>query len=148
MYNKSFVTRLRLWPLLYISVLLLLFSFNLMYSIKLYKVWMWYFLWEMPISNARISYRSREWYKWHLRIPYWGSRRNHMLRPVSVEGVMHTGTKFATSAFQHDDHVTLNAQGHGHSFIDRIQHLTSHKVLGNCDDLGSSPWLSHHLSPH
>jgi hypothetical protein len=62
-----------------------------------------------------------------------------VLRPVSVEGVMDTGTKFATSAFQHDDHVTLNAQGHGHSFIDRIQHLTSQKVLGNCDDLGSSP---------
>jgi hypothetical protein len=60
------------------------------------------------------------------------------VRPVSVEGVMDTGTKFATSAFQHDDTVTLNAQGHGHSFIDRIQHLTSHKVLGNCDDLGSS----------
>jgi hypothetical protein len=54
--------------------------------------------------------------------------------PVSVEGVMDTGTKFATSAFQHDDPVTLNAQGHGHSFIDKI-----HKVLGNCDDLGSSP---------
>jgi hypothetical protein len=52
---------------------------------------------------------------------------------------MDTGTKFVTSAFQHDDPVTLNAQGHGHSFIDRIQHLTSHKVLGNCDDLGSSP---------
>ena len=61
------------------------------------------------------------------------------IRPVSVEGVMDTSTKFATSAFQHDNHVTLNAQGHGHSFIDRIQHLTSHKVLGNCDDLGSSP---------
>jgi hypothetical protein len=61
------------------------------------------------------------------------------VRPVSVEGVMDTGTKFATSAFQHDDPVTLNAQGHGHRFIDRIQHLTSHKVLGNCDDLGSSP---------
>jgi hypothetical protein len=56
-----------------------------------------------------------------------------------VEGVMDTGTKFATSAFQHDDPVTLNAQCHGHSFIDRIQHLTSHNVLGNCDDLGSSP---------
>jgi hypothetical protein len=58
---------------------------------------------------------------------------------LQVEGVMDTGTKFATSAFQHDDPVILNAQGHGHSFIDRIQHLTSHKVLGNCDDLGSSP---------
>jgi hypothetical protein len=56
-----------------------------------------------------------------------------------VKGVMDTGTKFVTSAFQHDDPVTLNAQAHGHSFIGRIQHLTSHKVLGNCDDLGSSP---------
>jgi hypothetical protein len=61
------------------------------------------------------------------------------LRPVSVEGVMDTGTKFATSVFQHDDPVTLNTQGHGHSFIGKIQHLTSHKVLANCDDLGSSP---------
>jgi hypothetical protein len=52
---------------------------------------------------------------------------------------MNTDTKFATSVFQHDDPVTLNAQGHGHSFIDRIQHLTSHKVLGNCDDLELSP---------
>jgi hypothetical protein len=52
---------------------------------------------------------------------------------------MDTGTKFVTSAFQHDDPVTLNAQGHRHSFIDKIQHLTSHKVLRNCDDLGSSP---------
>jgi hypothetical protein len=68
-----------------------------------------------------------------------GTSSSDPVRPVSVEGVMDTGTKFATSAFQHDDHVTLNAQGHRHSFIDRIQHLTSHKVLGNCDDLGSSP---------
>jgi hypothetical protein len=52
---------------------------------------------------------------------------------------MDTGTKFATSDFQHDDPVTLNAQGCGHNFIGRIHHLTSHKVLGNCDDLGSSP---------
>jgi hypothetical protein len=56
-----------------------------------------------------------------------------------MEGVTNTGTKFAKSAFQHDDHATLNAQGHGHNFIYRIQHLTSHKVLGSCDDLGSSP---------
>jgi hypothetical protein len=41
---------------------------------------------------------------------------------------MDTGTKFATSAFQHDNPVTLNAQGHGHSFIGRIQHLTSHLI--------------------
>jgi hypothetical protein len=54
---------------------------------------------------------------------------------------MDTGTKFATSAFQHDDHVTLNAQGHEHSFIDRIQHLTSHKVLGNHHD----PLITSHL---
>jgi hypothetical protein len=52
---------------------------------------------------------------------------------------MDTGTKFATSAFQHDDPITPNAQGHGHNFIDRIQHVTYHKILGNCDDLGSSP---------
>jgi hypothetical protein len=56
-----------------------------------------------------------------------------------VVGVIDTDIKFATSVFQHDDLVTLNAQGHGHSFIDRIQHLTSHKVLGNRDDLGLSP---------
>jgi hypothetical protein len=34
--------------------------------------------------------------------------------------VTSTVTKFATSVFQHDDPVTLNAQGHGHNFIDRI----------------------------
>jgi hypothetical protein len=40
---------------------------------------------------------------------------------ASLSGrVMYTGTKFATSAFQHDDPVTLNAQSHGHSFIDEI----------------------------
>jgi hypothetical protein len=34
--------------------------------------------------------------------------------------VTSTVTKFATSVFQHDDPVTLNAQGHGHKFIDRM----------------------------
>jgi hypothetical protein len=72
----------------------------------------------------------------------WKNEAVEVVRPVSVEGVMDTGTKFVTSAFQYDDPVTLNAQGHGHSFIGRIQRLTSHKVLGNCDDLGSSPFTS------
>jgi hypothetical protein len=31
--------------------------------------------------------------------------------------------EYATSAFQHDDCVTLNAQVHGHSFRDRMQIL-------------------------
>jgi hypothetical protein len=31
-----------------------------------------------------------------------------------------SGIKFATSIFQHDDSVTLNAQGHGHNFIDTM----------------------------
>jgi hypothetical protein len=34
--------------------------------------------------------------------------------------VMCTLTKSATSAFQHGDPVTHNAQGHRHSFIDRM----------------------------
>jgi hypothetical protein len=70
-----------------------------------------------------------------------------ILRPVSVEGVMDAGTKFATSAFQHDDPVTLNAQGHGHSFIGRIQHLTSHKVLVTVMTLGHhhEPLITSHL---
>jgi hypothetical protein len=34
--------------------------------------------------------------------------------------VVGTLTKSATLAFQHDDLVTLNTQGHGHSFIDRM----------------------------
>jgi hypothetical protein len=33
---------------------------------------------------------------------------------------MRTLTESATSAFQHDDPVTLNAQGHGRSFINRM----------------------------
>jgi hypothetical protein len=36
---------------------------------------------------------------------------------------MGTVIKSATSAFQYDDYVTLNAQGHWHFFIDRMQHL-------------------------
>jgi hypothetical protein len=32
-------------------------------------------------------------------------------------------TKIATSAFQHDEIVTLNAQFHTHSFINMMHHL-------------------------
>jgi hypothetical protein len=72
----------------------------------------------------------------HLRFPFFIRAG---LGSVSVKGVMDRGINFVTSTFQHDDPITLDARSHEHSLIDRIQHLTSHKVLGNCDDLGSSP---------
>jgi hypothetical protein len=39
--------------------------------------------------------------------------------------------KSATSAFQHDDHVTLNAQSYEHNFIDRMYSMQGHE-LGAC----------------
>jgi hypothetical protein len=52
---------------------------------------------------------------------------------ASLSGrVMGTVIKSATSAFQYDDPVTPNAQGHGHSFIDRMQHLNIAYVVIKC----------------
>jgi hypothetical protein len=38
----------------------------------------------------------------------------------SLSGVMDTLSNCVTSAFQHDDPITHNAQGHEHSFIERM----------------------------
>jgi hypothetical protein len=50
-----------------------------------------------------------------------GSLGHHVPSVANLSGkVTSTVTKFATSVFQYDDPLTLNAQGHGHNFINRM----------------------------
>jgi hypothetical protein len=62
---------------------------------------------------------------------------------------MGTPTKSAKSTFQYDDSVTLNAQGHEHSFINRMQNLNITCVVIKCRVM-ESQWRvlrGHHHDP-
>jgi hypothetical protein len=63
--------------------------------------------------------------------------------------VMGIVTKSATSTFQYDDTLTLNAQVHRHSFRDRIQHLNLTRpslaqVVADAGERPSRPAIDSH----